>query len=220
LARFLNLTEKQPQGVLMLGAHQWARDMALSLKKAGLEVWLVDTNSRHIEIAEESGLNTIHESILSDGVLDVLPLERIGHLMALTANSELNALASIRFSEWLGDKNMYQLMPTAHHEQRAINEDLLAHILFGPEVDYKLLDSSYYNGAEVISQEIEEAADIFYEPAEILLFVISEEGHLLVPTISQPIIPKPGQTAVYLMHTDPDEQSTHYAVSNSSVASA
>lgn len=199
LAGWLNLCEKQPQGVLILGAHHWARDIASALQNAGIDVWLVDTNSRHIQMAKEAGLNAIHDSILADGVLDNIPFERVGRLLALTANSELNALASFRFAKWFGEENVYQLMPRSHQDQSAIHEDLLAHILFGPEVGFRLIDSYYYNGAEIISEHVGDAQDIMHEPAEILLFVVNAENHLLVPTISQPIYPSPGQKAIYLM---------------------
>lgn len=205
LARRLGLSEEQPQGTLIVGAHHWARDIALALQNAGLEVWMVDTNTRHIKLAEKAGLRAIHDSILSDGVLDELPLERIGRLLALTANSELNSLASIRFSEWLGEENVYQLMPQTHQEQSAINDDLLAHILFGPEVGFKLLDSYYYKGAHVVTEQIKQSNDIFYEPAEILLFSVTKDKQLQVPTISNPVVPGNGETAIYLMPTDNEE---------------
>ncbi|MCL4264040.1 MAG: cation:proton antiporter [Anaerolineae bacterium] len=199
LARRLGLVQEHPQGVLIVGAHNWARQMALTLQEAGFEVWLVDANGGRVEIAHHLGLTAIHDSILSDAILDELPLERIGRILALTANSELNTLACLRFGEWLGDDHVYQLMPVRDDAPEQVDENLLGWLLFGPEVSYNLLDRLYYNGARAVCQPITEAADIFYEPAAILLFVITAEHRLRLPTITHPITPRTGETAVYLM---------------------
>ena len=102
LAERLDLTEKHPQGTLIVGAHHWAREIAAAIQEAGIDVWLVDTNGRHIENATNAGLNAFQDSIMADGILDDLPLECTGRMLAITDNSELNALAAVRFSNWLG----------------------------------------------------------------------------------------------------------------------
>lgn len=198
LARRLGLIQKQPQGVLIVGAHHWARQMALALQRLGFEVWLIDTNSSHVATAQRAGLEAIQDSILADGVLDSLPLEKIGRLLALTANSELNTLASLRFAEWLGEDNVFQLMPMRGGAPEPIDENLLGHILFGPEVTYNLLDTLYYKGAGVMSQVVQDETDIFHEPAELLLFVTTDDSRLLVSTAANQLTPQPSQTAIYL----------------------
>lgn len=199
LARWLGLVQEHPQGTLFVGAHDWARRMARALQQNGLEVWLVDTNATYVEAAREAGLPVIQDSILAEGVLEALPLERIGRLLGLTANGELNTLASLRFDDWLGKDNVYQLMPARGDEPDLMDEKLLAHILFGPEVSYKLLNKLHYSGGKILSQVVESTTDVFYEPAELLLFVVTEDGRLLVPTAANPITPLPGQTAIYFL---------------------
>lgn len=199
LAHRLGLVQQQPQGTLIVGAHHWARQIGLALQNAGFEVWLVDTNGRHVESAHLAGLEAFHDSILTDSILDELPLERVGRLLALTANGELNSLASLRFAEWVGEENVFQLVPSRSGKPDVMDETLQGHILFGPEVTYQLLDTLYYNGAGVVCQNIAETEDIYHEPAAILLFVATADGRLLVPTVANQITPRPGQTAVYLM---------------------
>jgi NhaP-type Na+/H+ or K+/H+ antiporter len=199
LARRLGLVQQRPQGILIVGAHNWARQIALSLQEAGFEVWLVDANGGRVDMAHHMGLRAFHDSILSDGILDDLPLERIGRLLALTANSELNTLACLRFDDWLGEDHVYQLLPMRDDAPERVDENLLGWLLFGPEVSYDLIDRMYSSGARPVCRIIEDIPDIFYEPAALLLFVITPDGRLRIPTISDPITPRLGERAIYLM---------------------
>jgi NhaP-type Na+/H+ or K+/H+ antiporter len=56
LARRLGLSEENPRGVLVLGAHSWARELAKVLASAGIEVLLVDANRREVRAARMAGL--------------------------------------------------------------------------------------------------------------------------------------------------------------------
>jgi hypothetical protein len=72
VARWLGLAQPQPRGVLIVGAHSWAREIAKMLEEPGREVRLVDTNWQNISAARMAGLQAVYASALSEHALDEL----------------------------------------------------------------------------------------------------------------------------------------------------
>ena len=212
LAKQLNLTQKHPEGTLIIGAHHWARQIALAIQQAGFDVWLVDTNSRHIANANSAGLTAIQDSIMADGVLDDLPLEKLGHSLAVTANSELNALSAVRFSEWLGFENVYQLPPVRQGDSEAITDSLRGRILFSPEATFNHLENLYYRGAQVILLESNSAQMLkTYEESGIfalVLMVIKQDGRLYISCANDPVQPEDGDKAIVFVESVLQQQPT------------
>jgi NhaP-type Na+/H+ or K+/H+ antiporter len=200
LAHWLDVTQKQPQGTLIVGAHRWARQIAAAIQEAGYDVWLVDTNSRHIENAEDAGLRGFHESIMADGILDDLPMECTGRLLALTDNDELNTLASLRYGQWLGEGHVYQLVPAQHKTDPAITEKLRGHTLFATDMTYRELEKLSFSSREILLVQ-ENAAEMLATYREngiftMVLFVIDNNGRLLVSTADNQLTPRGDQAAI------------------------
>lgn len=210
LAERLNLTQKHPQGSVIVGAHHWARQIAAAIQEAGFDVWLVDTNGRHIENAESAGLPAFQDSIMADGILDDLPLEGVGRLLALTDNTELNALAALRFSEWLGDEHVYQLASVESGTDKSITERLRGRILFDDDMIFNELEKLYYRDARVLlleenAQQTLAAYDergVFY----LVMFVITADGQLKVSTAGKHLAPGPDEKAIILVEKAAVEQ--------------
>ncbi len=210
LAKALGISQKQPQGTLIVGAHHWARQIALAIQEAGFDVWLVDTNDRHVENAKAAGIMAFHDSIMADGIIDDLSLECTGHLLALTDNDELNALAALRFSEWVGNENVYQLVPGKRGMSESIPEQLRGGILFSADMPFKELEKQYYAGAQAALLK-ENAADrlaSFENEGRFALplFIISEDGRLLVSTADNPLKPGADEAAIILEGSVVSEQ--------------
>jgi NhaP-type Na+/H+ or K+/H+ antiporter len=203
LAKALDIIQKHPQGTIIVGAHHWARQIASVIQEAGFDVWVVDTNGRHIENAEIEGLGGYHDSIMSDSILDDLPLDCIGRLLALTDNNELNALASLRFGEWLGEKHVYQLAPTSSDSHQALSGTMRGQTLFSEEMTFKEMERGYFEGAQVVlftDNAYEQLVE--YEKVRrmaLVLFVISNSGRLLISTCDEPLMPKGDQAAICLV---------------------
>lgn len=210
LAERLDLTEKHPQGTLIVGAHHWARQIAAAIQEAGIDVWLVDTNGRHIENATNAGLNAFQDSIMADGILDDLPLECTGRMLAITDNSELNALAAVRFSKWLGSKNVFQLVPGRRGEPQYITEGLRGRLLFGEELTFNELEKQYYSGSQIMlvkENAFELLADYVQQGISVkVLFVITDDGRLLVSTVDDPVLPRLNQGAILLLQSLAEQQ--------------
>lgn len=203
LANALDIVQKHPQGSLIVGAHHWARQIGVVLQEAGFDVWLVDTNGRHIENALSAGLPAYHESITSDGILDELPISNIGRILAMTDNDELNALAALRFGEWVGEDHTYQVAPVQKSEHKPISQTLRGHILFGDEFSFGELERCHFEGHQVqlIEQNAAEMLETYAEEGRfaLVLFVLTSDDRLLVSTCANPLKPKAGQGAICLV---------------------
>ena len=111
LARRLGLAESDPQGVLLVGAHAWARELARALKEGGASVTLMDVNQAHVTDAKLAGLEAVHANALSEALESEIETRGVGHVLALTPNDEVNALVATRGAETLGRARTYRIAP-------------------------------------------------------------------------------------------------------------
>ena len=111
LARRLGLADDSPQGLLIVGAHAWARALAEILTREEVPVALIDRNRDNIKSAKMAGIRAYADNVLADHVLEEIDLRGIGRLLALTPNDEVNALAVQRFERVFDSAGVYQLAP-------------------------------------------------------------------------------------------------------------
>ncbi|GAB4335691.1 MAG: sodium:proton antiporter [Candidatus Abyssubacteria bacterium] len=215
VARLLRVAKANPQGVLVAGAHSWARDIAKALKEEGYEVLLVDTNRRNILRARMSGLAAVHGNILSESFLNATDLSGMSRILALTSNDEVNSLACLQFSDRFGRSEVYQLAPAGETRkpEHASASLRLGRSLFGPEITYDTLERIFAKGGTVkrtrLTEEFDsEKLESLYAGKRIPLFLIREEGDLAVFTEDNQPAAKPGQTMVSLI-TEPDAVGAH-----------
>lgn len=206
LAKGLKLSNPNPQGVLMVGAHAVARAIGKVLQKEGFPVILADTNRENLAAARLEGLTTYYGSILSEHIRDELDLVGIGRLFAMTPNPEVNSLATLHFIEFFGRKEVYQLAETKKEEKRkeTVSHELRARILFGSNVSYHSLNAALNRGGvvkkTVLSEEFDfEAFKEFYKEKATPLFVITENDRVIVATEDTPFKPAPGQGLISLV---------------------
>ncbi|HVU12598.1 MAG TPA: sodium:proton antiporter [Phototrophicaceae bacterium] len=206
LARWLRLSQANPQGVLIVGAHDWARQMAEVLRDAKQRVILLDINFANVQTARLSGLEAYYGSATSD-VRDSLKLEGIGRLLAITSNNEVNALAAIHFIEDFGRAEVYQL-PLPHkegHQRDTVSRELRGRLLFSPEANFAELTRRFDNGAVVkatpLTREFDyQAYQALYGSSALPLFLVDPANHrLFVFAIDAALSPQPGQTIISLI---------------------
>lgn len=152
LARRLGLAEKDPQGVLFMGAHPWARSIAAAVRRAGFRVLLVDTNRRNVRQGLLEELPCKSGNLLVEDFVENLDLSGIGRFAALTSNDEANALAAVACQELFGRDECYQIqvedaekvpgagLPATHLHGRR---------LFGEEASFSRLAGMFEAGAEL-----------------------------------------------------------------------
>lgn len=204
LARRLGITQSDPQGVLFVGAHGWARAMASVLQKRGYRVLLVDTNYDNVVAARMEGLPAHYGSILSEDTLAKLDLDGIGRLLALTPNEEVNSLAALRFSEIFERSEVYQLFCRQQLGEEAIPRELRGRLLFGPGITFENLEARFSNGAVIRATPLTdkftyEDFQALYNEAVLPLFLIDENGKLAVFAADKQPLPRRSQTVISLV---------------------
>ena len=213
LARKLQLASPNPQGVLITGAHRWAREMASALKDAGHQVLLVDTNWENISAARMAGLPTHYGSILAEDAHDHLELGGIGRLLAVTPNDGINTLAALHFSELFSRAEVYQLPAQSKSpaQQGDPPHHLRGRLLFSPDASYAHLSEQFEAGAEIRKTRLTEEFDYdafqaHYGGTAIPLFVINGRHSLGVYTTEQVASPRAGQTLISLVHPEEEQR--------------
>ncbi len=203
LACFLKVCREEPNGVLFVGAQDWAREMARAIYEEGIEVLLVDTNWFHIKATEREGLPHFYASIFSDCVLEEVEFEDLGKLFALTGNDEVNSLAVVHFAEIFGRKEVYQLSPSRELTGCLRGApQVRGRILFGEEIDYQQLEALYRRGYGVRKLRLSkyftyDKAFSCFNGQMIPLFLISEDREKVIPyTADYRPRPRSGQLLV------------------------
>lgn len=203
LAKRLGLAEPSPQGVLFVGAHAWARKLALALKEVGFQVALADSSWVNVTEARQAGLPAYYGAVLSEGVLDEINLYGIGRLAAVTPNDEANSLSAIHFHEDFGRSNVFQLPPQRSESgRRGVSpEHLQGRYLFHPDFTYAKLTELFSDGAAIKTTPITEKFTYerfqeLYGENVLPLFVISRGNKLGVVAAAQRFTPRPGQTLI------------------------
>lgn len=206
VGRWLGVAQPNPQGALIVGAHGWARSMAKALQAEGYQVLLIDTNRRNLNQARLEGLPTFYASILSEYIIDELELGSIGRLLALTPNDEVNALATLHFTEIFARSEVYQLPPrkTGDNRQETISLPLRGRLLFNLDATYGHLTRCIEAGwiiktTQLTRQFNYKAFQELYGDNVIPLFLINETGSLTVFTTDQELSPQPGNRIISLV---------------------
>jgi len=206
VARSLNLAEPVPTGILIIGAHRWARSMAKLFHDEGIKVVVADTNWAYISAAKMSGLNAYFGNVLSEHADEELDLSGIGLCMALTANDEVNTLISLHFGKTLGRDKVYQLPPEPDQikDRAVLSDSLRGRSLFSESITYKAITRMFIQGAIVkktlITEEFSYSQYMeFYGNKAVTLGMISSSGSPIPFTIADPPTPQAGNTVISLV---------------------
>ena len=208
IARKLKLSIPDPQGLFLIGAAPWVRQVALALHRREIHTLLVDTNYEHVRAARLEGLQAVYGSVLNDETLAMLDLAGIGRVLALTPNDEVNALSSQRFMRLFDRANVYRL--ASARESRADHtgpSEMPGRILFANDATYPLLASRLGSGWVVKVTTLTEAFTFedyhtLYGNHVMILFLITDGDRLTIMTPEREPDPKPGQSIVAIV--DPD----------------
>jgi len=156
LARWLDLAEPNPNGLLFVGAAPWVRTVAQHVQELGYSVALLDNNPVHVRSAREEGLTAHQGNALSENILDEITLSGIGHLLITIPNDEVASLTALHFSEIFETTHIYQLaaQPDSRHGGEGVMPGhLRGRPLFGEDTSYQSLKAHLKRGdtIEVLS---------------------------------------------------------------------
>jgi NhaP-type Na+/H+ or K+/H+ antiporter len=216
VAKRLGLAEPEPQGVLFVGAHAWARELAKCLQQEGIEVALADSNHYNVRQARMAGLSTHFGTILSEHVLQGVNLYGLGRLVALTSNGEANSLATLHFAGIFGRKEVYQLTPAGGREAVRSTVSplyLTGRFLFDETATESFITKRFNEGAKLKRSPITERftwkdwQDKYGESA-LPMFVITKEKKVTVATADRKVKAREGETVIALVTVPPDDATT------------
>jgi CPA1 family monovalent cation:H+ antiporter len=180
LGRLLGVTETEPRGVLIIGAHAVARAIARALDGQGVRAVLADTDWEDIQQARMDGLATYLGNPVSEQADRSLDLVGIGHLLAMSHRPALNALACQRYGSEFGADRVYSLLTAEERRasgKSAIGRQYAATRLFGGELTLTQLAGLLTRGGEIGVYTPEEAE----QHSQLLpLFVLTAQGALRV----------------------------------------
>jgi NhaP-type Na+/H+ or K+/H+ antiporter len=153
VARWLGLTEPDPQGLVVLGIHPFSRSLAARLRERDLRVLLLDEDRQRVLRARRDGDEAEWVLLPSEDELDALDLSGIGHFLGVSHTDERNALAALQFRERF-DRQCYQIADEATVE---IPAHLRGAYLQG--VDRRQLFERLARGSEVKATPLSESFD-------------------------------------------------------------
>ncbi|MEE8043966.1 MAG: cation:proton antiporter [Thermodesulfobacteriota bacterium] len=214
VARRLGLAKPNPQGLLIVGAHTWARSIAKFLHENGFQVSLVDSNWANVSAARQEGLQAYYENILLEDISEDIELDGIGKLIALTRNDEVNSLAALHFIEDFGRSQVYQLPKLSKFSaksEESIPQHLRGRLLFGAEATFSYLDSKFASGASLkktpLTDEFNyDSFQSLYGEKALPLFLIKENGELVVMALDNTPTPLPGQSLISLVDNGSEDE--------------
>lgn len=201
VAGWLGVTKKDPQGFLILGAHEGGRLIGKYLQDNGLHVMLVDTSHTNVNEAKMMNLQAIDENILSEDLAERLEVTDLGIFMALTSNNELNIFACRKFKKDFGQSTTYRLI--TRNEMKFSSLVRPKYLLFNYSADYyKLLDLAR-NKPFIHEWPVDKEMELRVALAQlsdksIPLFIRSADNHFTVIQVDANLRISPGDKLVYL----------------------
>lgn len=210
LARRLGVAEPEPKGVLIVGAHAFARALAQVLVKLGYRVILADTDYLAIRQARMAGLETFFGNPVSEAADRKLDLSDINFLLALSPSPELNALAVLRYEREFGAGNVFVLQTEGERSGSAkarLTEEVLGRRLFGETVTLEQLLSWVEGGGKISTTKLTETFDwAAYQKRlgtrGVVLLTVTPSGLLKVVDDHFALKPGAGWTVVALLASE------------------
>ncbi|MFC1725641.1 cation:proton antiporter [candidate division KSB1 bacterium] len=207
VAKLLKLADPNPQGVLLVGCHEWARSIARCLSSQKLRVIAVDTNRYNIAAARLQGIETYYGSIISEDIIHKINFAGIGRLLALTPNDEINNLSILHFSEVFDRSETYQLSQnksTGEKIKSDVSINLRGRILFGEKTTYDYISQRIAGGAKIKCTSLTAEFDFsafqeHYNNDAVPLFLINQDKELIVFSVDKSIEPVSGNILISLV---------------------
>jgi NhaP-type Na+/H+ or K+/H+ antiporter len=208
VARKLRVAESNPQGLLIVGASPWARQLATVLQREGFHLLLVDSNRRNTRDARMTGLPTYTGSVLTEQALDRIDLGGLGKVIAATPNDWVNVLTAHRFERVFGRAACYQLPPNQSGKESDRHTYLHGRWLFSDQMTHHALEKRLIEGYVIKATRLTETFDYAafldrHGETPTPLFVIDARKRLTPITANTPCDAQPEDTIIALVKEPP-----------------
>lgn len=196
LARALRVQQREPRGILIIGANSVARALAAALQKLDLPVLVTDSSWEYYRLARMEGIPAYYGNAWSDHAENFLDLSETAQVLALSPNRHQNALAVYHFSHIFGNNNVAAIRSGAALKGRRDSESprFRRHeVLFSQEHTYARLSSLLAKGGVIKATGLNEnfGWEEYLEKNQnaLLLFVQDEQGKLKIGDGQPPALP-------------------------------
>ena len=197
---------KTSNGIIIIGASNFARLIATYLKKNNRRVVLIDNNPDNINKAKSLGLEAIDGNIYSDELLEDVELNDIGYLLALTGGAAVNEYAIEKFSSIFGENGAFRIISTDEMQKGDLKpkDFLFTHkddFLNLSEVvrDFPLVNEVAINSNEHYNSLLKEIND---EPHAIPMFIKDNNDEIhIISSLSKDFSIEKGTTLMYIGKT-------------------
>ena len=206
IARWLGLAGVKRNGVLVIGADAWVRDLAIEINKSGVPVHLVDTNFNKIAKARIAGLHATCANILNEHARDDISIDSLGKMMAMTQNDEVNSLAVKECRSLFDRADLYQLSFNTEnqHGLRGLTKNLMGREMVQKDLTFSKLKELHELGAvfkrTTLTDEFSYRDYLTrYHDGSLLVCIVNQDKTLNVNTVDAPLEPVAGQTIIALV---------------------
>ena len=191
VASLLGVKGADAETVLVVGGHDWARQIASALAGAGLRVKLWTSHAGEQAAARDAGLDAGPPRLGDDALSREEELEEVSDVLLLSESDDFNVLAALELRNELGNEHVFMLPARPEHRELlpTISE---ARILFGPDETFPALERRFANGARLTDA-----------PSPRPLFVVTGEGDLHVASAGYTPTARPGDAVISLEDAGP-----------------
>jgi NhaP-type Na+/H+ or K+/H+ antiporter len=193
-------------GILMIGASNFARLIATYLKKNNRRVVLVDNNASNIEKAKLLGLEAFEGDVYSDKLIENVELNDIGFLLALTGSPIINTYVLEKYKSSFGEQGTFRLISSDEMKQDNLKpkKGLFCDTEDFINLSETVRDFPFINEVSITSEEhfIKLLKELKLEKSAVPLFLKDNKGVIhLIPSLPDSFIIENGNELVYLGKT-------------------
>jgi NhaP-type Na+/H+ or K+/H+ antiporter len=197
-ARWLGVAGAGRGLVLVVGGHQWAREIAVALKRAGVDVrmWVGAPADR--EAARAAGIDADRGRMMVDSVDRETELEDVSDVLLLTESDDFNAVAASELRSELGHGHVFRISPDPE-ETDLLPPATEGGILGAQGLTFTELSSRFADGARIVVHPQHEPLG----QTEVPLFTVSSNGRLSVAADGRAPDTQPGGRVIALLAAKP-----------------
>lgn len=207
LARRLGIASARTNGLLIVGASQWSDELALTLKKLGVDVLVADGSYPRLKQARMAGVEVYFGEILSEHAEHALEAQHLSHLLCATDNDYYNALVCKAQGSTFGHHRTFQLAThqESSHEPKRLPMQQRGHIAFDCGADFDTLHERLTQGWRIQTAKLSGNQDFDQLKSRVgelgrdwlLLAAITPNEAFRLYSPEQPFKPDTGWTLIY-----------------------
>ncbi|WP_430867913.1 cation:proton antiporter [Demequina aurantiaca] len=228
LARKLGLAADRSNGLLIVGASPFTREVASVLAQHDVDVLVADASYRNLQPFRMDEVPTFNAEVLSEHAEDTLDAPHLNYVLCASSNDYYNALVSRAMGSKYGFHRTFQLATHEEslHEAKRLTLQQRGSFAFDGNSDSAMLQVRIDEGWSVHTTKI--TADYTWADARarldadgvpsMLIAGVSEDGTFGLESLEHPLKPAAGWRVFYFAPAKAQHRATHLADTGSASA--